>query len=73
MSVNDPFVVTKFAEQLKANDSISFIADGNAELTKNLDMGMDLSAVQLGHIRAKRFSMIIKRNSVLELNDENGA
>ena len=45
MSVNDPFVVTAFAEFLGAKARINFIADGNGELTKALGMDMDLSEV----------------------------
>jgi len=33
MSVNDPFVVTAFAELLGGQGKVSFIADGNGELT----------------------------------------
>jgi len=43
MSVNDPFVVTAFAEKLGAKDHISFIADGNGEFTKALGLELDLS------------------------------
>lgn len=33
VSVNDPFVVTAFAELLAGRDKVTFIADGNGELT----------------------------------------
>ena len=33
LSVNDPFVVTAFAELLAGRDKVTFIADGNGELT----------------------------------------
>ena len=36
-------------------------------------MDMDLTAVQMGQIRTQRFSMIVKRNRVIHLNDEAGA
>ena len=72
MSVNDPFVVTEFAKLLDGKDLVNFIADGNGEFTKALGMGLDLSVVQLGDTRTKRCSMIIKRNSVVELNNEDG-
>ena len=70
MSVNDPFVVTAFAEYLQGRDKLTFIADGNGELTKALGMDMDLTAVQLGPIRSKRFTMIVKDNTVMEVNSE---
>ena len=73
LSVNDPFVVTAFAELLGGRERINFIADGNGELTKALGMDMDLSVVQLGNVRSKRFTMIVKDNLVLEINNEDGA
>ena len=64
LSVNDPFVITAFAELLGGRTKINYIADGNGELTQGLGLGMDLSAVQLGPIRSKRFTMIVKNNVV---------
>lgn len=45
LSVNDPFVVTAFAELLAGRDKVTFIADGNGELTQALGYDMDLTAV----------------------------
>lgn len=45
MSVNDPFVVTAFAELLGGRDKLNFIADGNGELSQALGLDMDLTAV----------------------------
>ena len=59
MSVNDPFVVTAFAELLGGRDRVTYIADGNGELSEALGLGMDLTAVQLGPIRSKRFTFFI--------------
>ena len=73
LSVNDPFVVTAFAEYLGGKQLISFLADGNGELTSALNIGMDLSAVQMGQIRTRRLSMVIKRNRIIHFNDEEGA
>jgi len=42
LSVNDPFVVIAFAEFLGSGSLINFMADGNGEFTRALDMGMDL-------------------------------
>ena len=64
MSVNDPFVVTAFAELLGGREKITFIADGNGELTDALGLDRNLTAVQLGPIRSKRFTMIVKNNLV---------
>ena len=65
VSVNDPFVVTAFAEQLGGKDKISYIADGNGELTLALGLGLDLTAVQLGPIRSCRFSMVVNDNEIV--------
>jgi glutaredoxin/glutathione-dependent peroxiredoxin len=73
MSVNDPFVVTAFAELLGGRDRVSFIADGNGELTSALGLDMDLTPVQLGPIRSKRFTMIVKNNNITQINAEDGA
>ena len=44
LSVNDPFVVTAFAEYLGGHDLISYVADGNGDLTRALGLELDLSA-----------------------------
>ena len=72
MSVNDPFVVTAFAEKLDGKQLVNYIADGNGEFTKALGLDFDLSAVQLGNVRSKRFSMVVKNNSVVHFNNEDG-
>jgi len=38
LAVNDPFVITAFAEKLGGKQLISYIADGNGELTKALGL-----------------------------------
>ena len=58
LTVNDPFVVTKFGESLGSSEHVTFMADGNGDLTKAMDMGVDLSHAQLS-VRSKRFSMIV--------------
>ena len=50
---------------------VNFMADGNGEFTKALGLEVDLSVALLAH-RSKRFSMIIKNNSVVHLNNEDG-
>jgi len=44
LSVNDPFVVKHFAATLGSKGLINYMADGNGELTKALDLEVDLSA-----------------------------
>jgi len=50
---------------------MSFIADGNGDFTKALDVGLDLSAGGLG-FRCRRFSMLIQDGKVTQINDEKG-
>lgn len=71
MSVNDAFVTTAFAESLEGGQHVNFIADGNGDLTKALGLDLDLSKAFLG-TRCKRFSMSLKQNRVVQLNNENG-
>jgi glutaredoxin/glutathione-dependent peroxiredoxin len=72
MSVNDPFVVSAFADKLGGKHLVNYIADGNGDFTKALGLDFDLSAVQLGHIRTKRMSMIIDDGKVSHFNNEDG-
>ena len=72
LSVNDPFVVTAFAEKLGGKGHISYIADGNGEFTKALGLQLDLSVAQLGTDRTKRCTMLVKEGVVLEFNNEDG-
>ena len=71
LSVNDPFVITAFAEKLGGKQHINWIADGNGELTKALGLELDLAVAQLS-TRGKRCSMIVKEGQVLEFNNEDG-
>ena len=71
MAVNDPFVLKAFAESLGGKDKIGYLADGNAEFTKALDAGLDLSAAGLG-FRSRRFSLLIEDGKVVQFNDEQG-
>ncbi len=69
MSVNDPFVVSAFADKLGGKDAINFIADGHCDFTKALGFEIDRS-VWLGGLRTKRFSMLVKDNCIVTLNCE---
>ena len=72
MAVNDPFVISAFAMKLGGEDKMTYIADGNGDFTKALGLDFDLSAVQLGHIRTKRMSMIVDDCKIVEFNNEDG-
>ena len=44
MSVNDPFVVSAFAEKLGGKHLVNFIVDGNCDFTKALGLDFNLTA-----------------------------
>lgn len=72
MSVNDPFVVSAFADKLGGKHLVNYMADGNGDFTKALGLDFDLQAVQLGPIRTKRMSMTIVNGKVTNFNNEDG-
>ncbi|KID82438.1 Thioredoxin-like fold protein [Metarhizium guizhouense ARSEF 977] len=65
VSVNDPFVMKAWAEQLDpaGETGIRFIADPSAEFTKALDIGFDGSAI-FGGVRSKRYALKIENGKV---------
>jgi len=63
VSVNDPFVMSSWGEQQNATGKVRMLADTVGELTKALDLEVDLSAV-LGTKRCKRFAMLVEDNKV---------
>ena len=63
LSVNDNFVMSSWLLSYTEGDKIIGIADGNAEITKNLDLISDKSKNFMG-IRSSRFAMIVKDNII---------
>ena len=72
LSVNDPFVITAFAEKLGGKQLINYVADGNGEFTKAAGLDLDLKVAQLGDDRTKRCSILVSQGQVVELNNEDG-
>lgn len=62
-SVNDPFVMAYWAENLGIPNDILMLADGNGAFTKLIGMENDLSGVAMG-LRSKRYAMIVKNRIV---------
>lgn len=62
MSVNDAFVMKAWGEASNA-EALTMLADGNADLTKALDLEMDGSGFGMG-TRCKRFAMIVEDGTV---------
>ena len=69
VSVNDPFVMDAWGKAQGATGKVMMLADGNGELARKLGLEMDGSKFGLGQ-RNKRFSMILEKGTVKELNVE---
>jgi glutaredoxin/glutathione-dependent peroxiredoxin len=70
LTVNDPFVTSVFAKKLGAVDKITFLADGNAAVTKAL--GLDFDTGGFGGVRAVRGSYIVDDGVFSHVNVEAG-
>jgi peroxiredoxin len=68
-AVNDVFVFDAWKKATGAGGKIEFLADGNGEFAKALDLTMDGSGGGLG-IRSKRYAMLIEDGVVKKLNIE---
>ena len=65
-SVNDDHVMKAWLLSYTEGDKIIGIADGNGDVSKNLNLLVDKTANYMG-MRSSRFAMIIKDNSIEEL------
>ncbi len=72
LAVNDPFVMKHWGDVAGADGKVTMLPDGNGELTRALDLGMDGSGAGLG-FRAKRFSMVIEDGIITDLQVEEKA
>jgi peroxiredoxin len=68
-AVNDVFVMTEWKKASGADGKIEFLADGNGDFAKALDLTMDGSQGGLG-IRSKRYAMLVEDGVVKKLNVE---
>jgi peroxiredoxin len=68
-AVNDVFVLEAWKKASNADGKIEFLADGNGEFAKAIDMIVDASAAGLG-VRSKRYSMLVEDGVVKRLNVE---
>jgi len=68
-AVNDVFVMEAWKKASGAEGKIDFLADGNGEFAKAIDMAFDGSGAGLG-TRSKRFSMLVDDGVVKTVNVE---
>ena len=66
LSVNDKFVMNAWLLSYADGDKIIGIADGNGDVSTNLDLLVDKTANYMGN-RSTRFAMIIRDNIIHEL------
>jgi len=59
LAVNDFFTMKAWAKTQGVGTKLTFLADGNGEMTKALGVELDLSKALLG-VRCKRFSMVLE-------------
>ncbi len=69
VSVNDVFVMEAWKKSSGADGKIEFLADGNGEFAKAMNMEFDGTAGGLG-IRSRRYSMLVDAGIVKKLNIE---
>ncbi len=67
--VNDVFVMEAWKKATGATGKIDFLADGNADFAKAIDLAMDGSGGGLG-TRSKRYAMVVEDGVVKALNIE---
>jgi glutaredoxin/glutathione-dependent peroxiredoxin len=70
--VNDVFVFDAWKKATGAGGKIEFLADGNADFAKALDLALDGSGIGLG-TRSKRYAMLVEDGVVKNLNVEEAA
>ena len=68
-AVSDVFVMTNWQKSTGAEGKIDFLADGNAEFAKAIDMAFDGSGAGLG-TRSRRYSMLVEDGVVKKINIE---
>jgi len=68
-AVNDVFVMDAWKKASGAEGKIDFLADGNGEFAKAIDMAFDGSGAGLG-TRSKRFAMLVEDGAVKAVSIE---
>jgi peroxiredoxin len=68
-AVNDVFVMNEWQKATGCQGRVEFLADGNGDFAKAIDMTFDGSGNGLG-IRSRRYSMLVEDGVVKQLNVE---
>lgn len=68
-AVNDHFVMDAWKDASGAEGKVEFLADGNAEFAKAIDLAFDASGNGLG-TRSRRYCMVVQDGVVKTLNIE---
>ena len=67
--VNDVFVMDAWKKATGAEGKIEFLADGNGDFAKAIDLALDASGAGLG-LRSRRYAMLVEDGVVKELSVE---
>jgi glutaredoxin/glutathione-dependent peroxiredoxin len=68
-AVNDVFVLDAWTRESGCDGKIEYLADGNGEFAKAVDLTVDASGNGLG-LRSKRYAMVVEDGVVKALNVE---
>lgn len=69
ISVNDPFVMNAWAENLKVKNRIRMLCNPTAELAMSFNGVIDLSSRGMG-LRTDRFAMVINKGQIVHFVEE---
>ncbi|KAK7244978.1 hypothetical protein RIF29_39807 [Crotalaria pallida] len=73
ISVNDAFVMSAWKKDLKVNDEVLLLSDGNGDFTRAIGVELDLSDKPVGlGVRSRRYSLLAEDGVVKVLNLEEG-
>ncbi len=69
MAIADHWLMQAWAESLGTGDKVMMLADGNGELTRGLDVQLDLTGAVMG-IRTKRFVAVVNDGIIESIETE---
>lgn len=69
VAVNDPFVMSAWAQSLNCKDKVLMLADTHGEFAKAMKMDLDCRHI-MGTVRSKRYSVVIEDSIIKGFNME---